>query len=181
MPYGQQTQYGQPPGLPTSSSLPPGWTQLWDQSSQRWYYTESATCRTQWDPPVYSPPPQGGFLPLGHENDRRGSFGYNPPPPGALPTTGQYGQLQSGEEKKIDKKSHGGLIAGAAGGLVVGAVGGALVGSALSTYHTSYIGPHVLGIYFFSKEWQINVSLTIPNPPPLQAIPTPMTNAIVEW
>lgn len=69
---GQQQQYGAPPpshpGPPGQPPLPPGWTTQFDQSSQRWYFVETATGRTQWDPPAmshggYAPPPTGGYAP----------------------------------------------------------------------------------------------------------------------
>ncbi|MCJ1265718.1 hypothetical protein MMC22_005598 [Lobaria immixta] len=139
-PYGQQSSYGQPPtqpspswGPPAVNSLPAGWDKQWDQNSQRWYYIEKATGRTQWDPPVASP----GYLPLGHDAPRGdggygGGYGggYNQPTPGPLPG-GQFGQQQYPVEEKKKDKGHGGMIAGAAGGLAVGAVGGALVTNAL--------------------------------------------------
>lgn len=42
-----QQRYGQPPYSP-----PAGWTQHWDHNSQRYYYIEQATGRSQWEPPV---------------------------------------------------------------------------------------------------------------------------------
>jgi hypothetical protein len=53
--------------------MPPGWLAQWDQGSQRWYYVDQSTGRTQWDPPHGGPPPQGP---------------YAPPPPGAHDTRG---------------------------------------------------------------------------------------------
>lgn len=77
-PYGQQTQYGSQPqtqqhyGAPPpshaspsgQSTLPAGWITQFDQNSQRWYFVEQATGRTQWDTPAvphggYAPPPTG--------------------------------------------------------------------------------------------------------------------------
>ena len=49
-PVGPPAPYGAPP------PMPPGWTQQWDQNSQRWFYIEQATGRTQWDPPSHLPP-----------------------------------------------------------------------------------------------------------------------------
>ena len=40
--------YGQPPYSP-----PNGWSQHWDHGSQRYYYIEQATGRSQWEPPAY--------------------------------------------------------------------------------------------------------------------------------
>ena len=46
--------YGQPPYSP-----PNGWSQHWDHGSQRYYYIEQATGRSQWEPPAHQshPPP----------------------------------------------------------------------------------------------------------------------------
>lgn len=43
-----QQNYGQPPYSP-----PAGWSQHWDQGSQRYYYIERATGRSQWEPPAH--------------------------------------------------------------------------------------------------------------------------------
>ncbi len=40
--------YGQPPYSP-----PSGWSQHWDHGSQRYYYIEQATGRSQWEPPAH--------------------------------------------------------------------------------------------------------------------------------
>jgi len=40
--------YGQPPYSP-----PQGWSQHWDHGSQRYYYIEQATGRSQWEPPAH--------------------------------------------------------------------------------------------------------------------------------
>lgn len=47
--------YGQPPYSP-----PNGWSQHWDQGSQRYYYIEQSTGRSQWEPPSnqYHQPPR---------------------------------------------------------------------------------------------------------------------------
>ena len=61
--------------------MPPGWVQQWDQNSQRWYYVEQATGRTQWDPPSnlppgpYAPPAPNAPYVAGAGHDERGLFG----------------------------------------------------------------------------------------------------------
>ncbi|EFQ93927.1 hypothetical protein CFE70_010213 [Pyrenophora teres f. teres 0-1] len=81
-PYGQApTPVGPPAPYGAPPPMPPGWTQQWDQNSQRWFYIEQATGRTQWDPPSnlppgpYAPPAVGApyVAPAGH--DERALFG----------------------------------------------------------------------------------------------------------
>jgi hypothetical protein len=87
--------------------LPPGWIQQWDANSQRYYYVEQATGRTQWEPPMMYP---GGAVPGQHY---------------------EYGQPGHGDEAYRDshygqgeqKDSHTGMAL--AGGAALGAVGGA--------------------------------------------------------
>ncbi|ETN43291.1 uncharacterized protein HMPREF1541_02450 [Cyphellophora europaea CBS 101466] len=130
--------HGPPPGGP---QLPPGWTQQWDQNSNRWYYVEQATGRTQWDPPAFSPGPGYGApppgAPYGHDQSR-GAFspppqqGYGYPqqgypqqgyghPPGPGYPQGQY--LTEEEQKK---KGMNPMVAGL-GGAALGAAGGAWI------------------------------------------------------
>ncbi|KAJ4984939.1 WW domain-containing protein [Stagonosporopsis vannaccii] len=61
--------YGQPPYSP-----PSGWSQHWDQGSQRYYYIEQATGRSQWEPPVqqYHQPPR----PTSSSHQQRSSGDY---------------------------------------------------------------------------------------------------------
>ncbi|KAG8526272.1 uncharacterized protein KY384_000265 [Bacidia gigantensis] len=130
----EQESQSQPPGLRPQGGpqLPPGWVAQFDQNSQRWYYLEQATGRTQWDPPSFYPsqPPPGSGAPHGAQA---------PPSQGA-----QYGGVYpaSGEEKKEEKKdkkdkSGRNIALGAAGGL---AAGGAL-GYAMRT-SLANIGSH---------------------------------------
>ena len=50
-----QQNYGQLPYSP-----PVGWLQYWDHGSQRYYYIEQSTGRSQWEPPAnrYHQPPR---------------------------------------------------------------------------------------------------------------------------
>jgi hypothetical protein len=87
--YGQQNQYNQqpygsqhqppPPQHPPSGGpppqLPPGWVMHWDGNSQRNYYVETATGRTQWEAPAA---PQSQYAPP-------------PPPPSGAPYQQSYG------------------------------------------------------------------------------------------
>lgn len=171
--YGQQSQYGQPsydqqpygshaaaPSGPLSGppGVAPGWTAQWDANSQRWYYLEQATGRTQWDPPPFQPA-YGAYPSSGPGNvEPPNSYNRDAPhgtPYGGQPyESGQYGTHQGqypaqpfGEqqkEKKKKDKGHGGLMAGAAGGLAVGAVGGALVGHAMGIFFPSPRLPSIL-------------------------------------
>jgi hypothetical protein len=73
MPTIQRTHQGRPPsqggypGSPASqggpSPAPQGWTQEYDPRSQRWYYIERATGRSQWQPPSFAPPRAATFQP----------------------------------------------------------------------------------------------------------------------
>lgn len=42
---------------PSQSLIPYGWIEKWDTNSQRTYYLEQATGRTQWELPSYHAPP----------------------------------------------------------------------------------------------------------------------------
>ncbi|KAL8940794.1 MAG: hypothetical protein Q9216_002620 [Gyalolechia sp. 2 TL-2023] len=147
-PYGQQA-YGAPPPMHQPSSggppLPPGWISQWDPNSQRYYYLEQATGRTQWDPPQpYHPtgfaPPSGppmGAPGFGHENhgSQYGpSTGYYSQETKHVvndPHTGGLKEVTEKKEKKEKKSDKGGMLAAGAGGLAVGAVGGAMIGHAM--------------------------------------------------
>ena len=132
------------------TSLPPGWIQQWDQNSQRYFYVEQATGRTQWEPPAFSPPPGGPFSPppapygapgygapahgapygapgYGHEANRGHDGGYGAAPYGA--PGGDYKGDKGDKEKKKDKdKSNTGKLVAAG---AVGAIGGAVIASQL--------------------------------------------------
>lgn len=119
-PVGPPAPYGAPP------PMPPGWTQQWDQNSQRWFYIEQATGRTQWDPPAhlppgpYAPPPAGApyVAPGGH--DERGLFGNTHGHQGHDYT--QSGMATNESEKKKDKGHSTAMLAAAGiGGIAAGA------------------------------------------------------------
>lgn len=156
-PYGQQPQYGQsqaygapPPSHAPSTGgppLPPGWIAQWDQNSQRYYYLDQATGRTQWELPQpsqgsYPPPgaPQGSFPPPGAPMgapgyDTRSAPGgyYSQETKQVVPNADGSGYKQT-VEKKEKKDGKGGMLAAGAGGLAVGAVGGAMIGHAMGMY-----------------------------------------------
>ncbi|KAI4217888.1 MAG: hypothetical protein LQ349_008969 [Xanthoria aureola] len=153
-PYGQQPQYGQsqaygapPPSHAPSTGgppLPPGWIAQWDQNSQRYYYLDQATGRTQWELPQppqgsYPPPgaPQGSFPPAGAPMgapgyDTRSAPGgyYSQETKQVVPNADGSG-YKATVEKKEKKDGKGGMLAAGAGGLAVGAVGGAMIGHAM--------------------------------------------------
>lgn len=114
--------------------MPPGWTQQWDQNSQRWFYIEQATGRSQWDPPShlppgpYAPPAAGApYVPqAGH--DERALFGNTQGHQGHDYTA--TGQATNEAEKK---KGHSTALLAAAGvgGLAAGAVIGHQLGMLL--------------------------------------------------
>lgn len=116
--------------------MPPGWTQQWDQNSQRWFYVEQATGRTQWDPPShlppgpYAPPAAGApYVPAaGH--DERGLFGNTHGHQGHDYTAS--GQATNEAEKK---KGHSTAMLAAAG--IGGIAAGAFIGHQLGTFSSS--------------------------------------------
>ncbi|KAF1938999.1 hypothetical protein EJ02DRAFT_468466 [Clathrospora elynae] len=127
-PYGQgaSTPVGPPAPYGAPPPMPPGWTQQWDQNSQRWFYIEQATGRTQWDPPAhlppgpYAPPPAGApyVAPGGH--DERGLFGNTQGHQGHDYTPS--GQKTNEAEKKKDKGHSTAMLAAAGvGGIAAGA------------------------------------------------------------
>lgn len=127
-PYGHQQGYGAPP-------LPPGWISQWDPNSQRYYYLEQATGRTQWDPPHQSFPPPGG-PPMGAPGQgQQGASGgyYSQETKHVIEDTHGGGQKEV-IEKKEKKSGKGGMLAAGAGGLAVGAVGGAMIGHAMGMF-----------------------------------------------
>ncbi|KIW07131.1 uncharacterized protein PV09_02003 [Verruconis gallopava] len=143
--YGQPQQYGALP--PSGLHLPPGWIQQWDPNSQRNFYVDTATGRTQWEPPAFSPPPlQGSYAPP--------PGGYPPAStPGEDHTKNMFGAADHGEEKKEkkEKSGKGKLLAAGA----VGAVGGAIIAHEMtehssdeehdSSHHTTYVAPVAYG------------------------------------
>ncbi|KAK3109781.1 hypothetical protein LTR53_016585 [Teratosphaeriaceae sp. CCFEE 6253] len=157
--YGGETHGFQPPPPPQAShggppSLPPGWIMEWDASSQRNYYVETATGKTQWDPPHsqshYPPPPQqhgpGGYAapplagvgPYGSHDSSRGAAdhyadsqrqynqGYGGAP-GYNPhaAAGPYDPRMGGHPEKKDNSTRNMVLAGGAG-----LAGGALLANA---------------------------------------------------
>ncbi|KAL8923100.1 MAG: hypothetical protein Q9208_004784 [Pyrenodesmia sp. 3 TL-2023] len=187
----QQPSYGAPPAShpnPTGGppSLPPGWVAQWDPNSQRYYFLEQATGRTQWDPPQHFmgshgafPPPSG---PLG--GPPGGPQGYASHDPHG-PSGAYYSQetkhtvldshgakQQEVYEKKEKKTGKGGMLAAGAGGLAVGAVGGAMIGHAMGDdsddeHHQSYQQQQPTYVQQTTRYQEP----APPGPPPLEAPP----------
>lgn len=156
-----QNQYGAPPPPlshpPGSPPCPPGWSPTWDQNSQRWYFTEHATGRTQWDPPNMGA--VGGYGQAGYggapgfaQGDRgMGDGGYygQSQPGGYPPQQGGYPNYSGGSQPmygadgtkdvKKEKKSGSNAMLYGAGGLAAGAVGGALLANALGKFYSPRI------------------------------------------
>ncbi|ETI29584.1 hypothetical protein G647_02037 [Cladophialophora carrionii CBS 160.54] len=112
--------YGSPP--PSGPPLPPGWIAQWDQNSQRYYYVEQATGRTQWEPPIWqgSPPPAPPGGPGYYQ-----SYGHAMPP--GVPYQQGHDENQRayyGDVRAQEKKGHGmgTVLAAGVGGAVVGAL-----------------------------------------------------------
>jgi hypothetical protein len=117
--------------------MPPGWVQQWDQNSQRWYYVEQATGRTQWDPPAnlppgpYAPPPSGAPYQAPGGHDERALFGNTHGHQGHDYTAS--GAATNEKEKKKDK-GHSTAMLAAAG--IGGVAAGAWIGHELSKRQT---------------------------------------------
>jgi hypothetical protein len=107
-PYAQQQQQSYPPQQrPTQqqypqhqqnySQLPPGWLQQFDQQSQRFYYVEQATGRTQWEVPQHPVPQQQYSAPPPPTGGAYG--GYQPPVQGQPGQPSPYGQPQGDQQR----------------------------------------------------------------------------------
>ena len=122
--YGSHQSHGGPPPLSHSSGVPPcppGWEPRWDQNSQRWYFFEHATGRSQWEPPGHGhggPPQFGGGAP-----------GYGVAS-GAAHSQGYGGHDGYSEHEQKDKGKSNAMMYGA-GGLAVGALAAGMVGHEL--------------------------------------------------
>lgn len=137
-PYGQGTPpVGPPAPMGAPPPMPPGWIQQWDQNSQRWYYVEQATGRTQWDPPAhlppgpYAPPPTGAPYQAPGGHDERALFGNTNGHQGHDYTPS--GAATNEKEKKKDKdkdKGHSTAMLAAAG--IGGVAAGAWIGHEMS-------------------------------------------------
>lgn len=142
--YGNAPHQQQPQFRSGPPQLPPGWISQWDPQSQRYYYQEQATGRTQWEVPQYQQYGGGPPVPQGQYGGGMGGYG-------APGYAGQPGQYQTSEYRDehgnvhkdfVDqdkKKGHGGMLAAGAGGLAVGAIGGAVVANAM--------GESIRGVY----------------------------------
>ncbi|KAK5106089.1 hypothetical protein LTS08_000205 [Lithohypha guttulata] len=135
-----QPQYGGPPpsqgyGPPAAEpDLPPGWIKQWDQNSQRYYYLEQATGRSQWEPPSMSymsmDQSRGYGAPAGQTYPPHGygqgfsQHGQGYPAPGGLAHSGGHG-YPPGATGSGEKSNKGALLAAGAGGLAVGGLAGA--------------------------------------------------------
>jgi len=131
-PYGQQPgpQYAHSPPPPPSGygqpqpgpQLPPGWIAQWDANSQRWYYLEQATGRTQWELPSWNGP-------LGGVPGFQKGYGHAMP---AVPYMQGHGEHSreyytgSGGQKK--GSGMGGMVAAGLGGAAIGAIAGHALG-----------------------------------------------------
>ncbi|KAJ3076182.1 hypothetical protein HDU99_001382 [Rhizoclosmatium hyalinum] len=53
----QQAYSPAPAPPPQQPALPPGWIAQWNAQYQRNFYVETATGKSQWEPPTFAPPP----------------------------------------------------------------------------------------------------------------------------
>ncbi|KAF1955203.1 hypothetical protein CC80DRAFT_536208 [Byssothecium circinans] len=146
-PQGPPAPYGAPP------PMPPGWVCQFDQNSQRWYYVDQATGRSQWDPPAHNPAPQGPYAPppgppapgapderalFGHTQPGNASYYNNPNAINAYPSNNQIdpnaGMINDkGDKDKKDKKKDKGHSTAALAAVGIGGVAaGAWIGHELT-------------------------------------------------
>jgi WW domain len=94
-----------------------GWIQQWDQNSQRFYYLEQATGRTQWEPPSFPHGAPSGLPPGGYGHGYAGEYGNQHVGQGGSGDSGQHGH---------DKDKSSALKYGL-GGAAVGALAGGVI------------------------------------------------------
>ncbi len=113
--------YAPPPDKP---AIPAGWTPQFDHNSQRWYYFNTATGRSQWEAPVYYPPPTPpAQLPPQLPAQPPAQSPAPPAAGGGIPGPAPAVTDERGAGAEGKKKSgHGGMLLGAAGGLAAGAL-----------------------------------------------------------
>lgn len=130
----QQPSYGEQHGYaPPETELLPGWIKQWDGNSQRYYYVETATGRTQWDPPHgYGHDENRGGFGGSHDGYGLGSYGQDSHGHDSYGHSG-HGYSEYNSEHQKEKDGHGGMVAAGVGGLAVGAVGGAVIAHEMST------------------------------------------------
>ncbi|KAI9305098.1 hypothetical protein BJ944DRAFT_265806 [Cunninghamella echinulata] len=81
--------------------MPPGWIALWDEQSQRYYYVEQATGKTQWEVPTSSnlPSPMGFPTPTNTPQSTTSNFSPSPAsvnfPQQSTPVSGAGGAGES--------------------------------------------------------------------------------------
>ncbi|KIX06797.1 uncharacterized protein Z518_04773 [Rhinocladiella mackenziei CBS 650.93] len=128
-PYGQPQQlypqygYSPPPPSgydlpPSSPQLPPGWISQWEPNTQRHYYLEQTTGRTQYEPPSWGGAPSSGGL--GFHQNYGGAMPAAPPMGGH----GEHTRVYYGAPGHGHEENQGSGI----GNMVVAGVGGAALG-----------------------------------------------------
>ncbi|KAK5449516.1 hypothetical protein LTS15_008591 [Exophiala xenobiotica] len=130
--YGQQLapQYAHSPPPPPSGygqpqqpapQLPPGWIAQWDVNSQRWYYLEQATGRTQWE--LWNVPPGGA-------PEFQQGYGHAMPAVPYMQGHGEHSREYYTPGSAGQKKGPGmaGMVAAGLGGAALGAIAGHALG-----------------------------------------------------
>ncbi|KLU89621.1 hypothetical protein MAPG_08592, partial [Magnaporthiopsis poae ATCC 64411] len=78
---------GPPPARPPTPPVPAGWTAVWSQQDQRWYYVEQVSGKAVWDLPGTSLPP-----PPPHPEEKPPSYEQSTPASAvAIPANGVKG------------------------------------------------------------------------------------------
>jgi hypothetical protein len=78
---------------------PKGWSQEFDQQSQRWFYLEHASGRSQWEPPSM----------FEHRRGHSNTFSEHHPPPGYRNSQENYGRGRSSTQSSRPQSGHLGV------------------------------------------------------------------------
>ena len=130
-----EPQYATPRDRPP---LPSGWTPMFSAGSNRWYYVNKATGRTQWEAPAFEGGP-GSARDKRHDNAEKrqetsSSRALAPPPPrsrspvnsGSADSRRTSSQSQASSQLQNSRRNSGisitGMLLGAAGGIVAGTI-----------------------------------------------------------
>lgn len=159
--HSMQQQYQQYPPVsqgyssaPPGPTLPYGWIQQWDSNSQRYYYLEQATGRTQWDLPMDQD--RGIGNPSLNQNYHGGfqtgyGHGYDTPANAHYPGAGSAPSEVSKNGKVKKDGNKGGMLVAGVGGLVLGGLAGAALAGDSSDDGKPVTSSHISASLTFSQ------------------------------